>query len=72
MAPYSVRAKPGAPVATPLEWDELDGLVSAGAWTLRTIPERLAQRGDPWAEISAAAASPRSAAKRLAAAAPAE
>jgi bifunctional non-homologous end joining protein LigD len=71
VAPYSVRAKPGAPVATPLHWEELDGLAGAGAWTLRTIPERLQAHGDPWAEISAAAASPRSAARRLAAAAPA-
>ena len=65
VVPYSVRAKPGAPVATPIEWDELDGLGSAAAFTLSDVLDR----ADPWAEISAAAASPRSAAKRLAKAA---
>jgi bifunctional non-homologous end joining protein LigD len=69
VVPYSVRAKPGAPVATPVAWEELDDLGSARAWTLRTIPERLAGRGDPWADIAEAAASPRSAARRLAEAA---
>jgi bifunctional non-homologous end joining protein LigD len=70
VAPYSVRTKPGAPVATPITWDELDDPATGpAAWTLRTIAQRLEQHGDPWAEISAAAASPRSAAKRLAAAA---
>lgn len=53
VAPYAVRALPGAPVATPLEWDELrDPGLTPRAWTLRTIPERLAERGDPWAEIA--------------------
>jgi bifunctional non-homologous end joining protein LigD len=53
VAPYAVRALPGAPVATPLEWDELsDPELSARAWTLRTVAERLADRGDPWAGIA--------------------
>ncbi len=53
VAPYAVRALPGAPVATPLEWDELsDPGLSARAWTLRTVAERLAERGDPWAGIT--------------------
>ena len=71
VAPYSVRARPGAPVATPVRWEELDGLTDPRPWTVHSIPERLAEHGDPWAEIGAAAASPRSAARRLAAAAPA-
>jgi bifunctional non-homologous end joining protein LigD len=52
VAPYAVRALPGAPVATPLHWDELsdDGL-TARSWTLRTVAERLASRGDAWADI---------------------
>jgi bifunctional non-homologous end joining protein LigD len=50
VAPYAVRALPGAPVATPLEWDELhDPGLKARGWTLRTIPDRLAEHGDPWA-----------------------
>ena len=56
VAPYSVRALPGAPVATPLAWDELDdpGL-HPRRWTLASVPTRLAERGDPWARISASA-----------------
>ena len=53
VAPYAVRALPGAPVATPLEWPELeDPELRAQSWTLRTVGERLASKGDPWAEIS--------------------
>jgi bifunctional non-homologous end joining protein LigD len=53
VAPYAVRAIPGAPVATPLAWDELaDPELHPRRWTLRTIPERLAERGDPWADIA--------------------
>jgi bifunctional non-homologous end joining protein LigD len=53
VAPYAVRALPGAPVATPLDWDEVsDPALTARRWTLRTVGERLAARGDPWAEIA--------------------
>ncbi len=50
VAPYSVRARPGAPVATPVGWDELDGL-DPQRYTLRNLFRRLAQKDDPWAEI---------------------
>ncbi len=69
VAPWSVRAKPGAPVAMPLREDELSEAIGPAHWTLRDVAERL-EGGDPWAEFSGAAASPRSAAKALAAAAP--
>jgi bifunctional non-homologous end joining protein LigD len=69
VVPYAVRARPGAPVATPLRWEELDGLPSAAAFDVHDIPARLERGGDPWADIAAAAASPRSAARRLAGAA---
>jgi bifunctional non-homologous end joining protein LigD len=50
VAPYAVRARRGAPVATPLEWHELDrrGLRPDG-FTVRDLPKRLAEHGDPWA-----------------------
>jgi bifunctional non-homologous end joining protein LigD len=55
VAPYAVRAVPGAPVATPLAWEELDDPeLTAQRWTLRTIGERLRQRGDPWTAIGRA------------------
>jgi bifunctional non-homologous end joining protein LigD len=47
VAPYSPRAAPGAPVSAPISWDELDdpGLRPDGV-TIRTMPERVARRGD--------------------------
>jgi bifunctional non-homologous end joining protein LigD len=53
VAPYAVRALEGAPVATPLVWEELsDPELSARSWTLRTVGDRLAERGDPWAGLA--------------------
>jgi bifunctional non-homologous end joining protein LigD len=50
VAPYAVRARPGAHVATPLHWDEAaDESLAPGRYTLRTIPRRLAGTDDPWA-----------------------
>lgn len=49
VAPYSVRARPGAPVSTPIGWDEL-GRTDPQRFTIRNIFRRLAQRDDPWAE----------------------
>jgi bifunctional non-homologous end joining protein LigD len=52
VAPYSVRARAHAPVATPLEWDELDtrGL-RPDRFTIRDLPKRLAGQPDPWAHM---------------------
>ena len=44
---YSPRALPAATVSTPVEWDELDG-IDPSRFTVRTIPQRLAETGDPW------------------------
>jgi len=53
VAPYSVRARGGAPVATPLEWDELDGRgLRPDRFTIRDLPKRLAAQHDPWANMS--------------------
>lgn len=52
VAPYSVRARRGAPVATPLEWDELDSRgLQPDRFTVRDIPKRLAAQRDPWSDM---------------------
>ncbi len=54
VAPYTVRPRPGAPVATPLVWEELsDSRTHADRWTIKTITRRLERDGDPWREIGA-------------------
>jgi bifunctional non-homologous end joining protein LigD len=55
VAAYAVRAKPGAPVATPMFWEEIES-AEPRRWTLRDVPARLEERGDPWEGIGAAAA----------------
>jgi bifunctional non-homologous end joining protein LigD len=53
IAPYSTRARPGAPVATPLSWDELSERLDPAAFHIGSVPQRLKTlRRDPWAEIS--------------------
>jgi bifunctional non-homologous end joining protein LigD len=52
IAPYSTRARAGAPVAAPVDWAELATLKSANQYTVRNLPARLARlRKDPWAGI---------------------
>jgi bifunctional non-homologous end joining protein LigD len=49
VAAYSTRVHPGAPVSTPLDWDELDPAVGSDHFTVKTLPARLASlRDDPW------------------------
>jgi DNA ligase D len=50
---WSVRARPGGQVSAPLAWEELDD-VDPDALTLRTVPDRVARDGDPWAAIDMA------------------
>src|SRR5690348_16868845 len=53
VAPYSVRARPNAPVATPLELGELsDSATVPNRWTIKTIRERLDKHGNPWRDIA--------------------
>jgi DNA ligase D len=44
---WSVRARPGAQVSTPIAWDELDD-VHPDQFTIESLPARLAAAGDPW------------------------
>ncbi len=47
---FSTRARPGAPVAVPLSWEEVDtDATKPPVHTIRDVPERLAEGGDPWA-----------------------
>lgn len=55
IAPYSTRARPGAPVATPLGWHEVEPGLDPRAFTIETVPKRLAAAGDPWEKIGSAA-----------------
>ena len=53
IAAYSVRGLAGAPVSTPLQWDELPSLESSKAFTLQNVPPRVIENGDPWEAIAA-------------------
>jgi bifunctional non-homologous end joining protein LigD len=51
--PYAVRPRPGAPVATPIEWDELsDSKLRPDRWNVKNVLRRLGSKGDPWADIA--------------------
>ena len=54
VAPYGVRPRPTAPVAAPLEWDEI-AKFEPEKWTVRNLFRRLAKRDDPWARMDASA-----------------
>jgi bifunctional non-homologous end joining protein LigD len=52
VAPYAVRPKPGAPVATPLDWSEVGSVgLTAQKFTMSNLFRRLARKDDPWAGI---------------------
>jgi bifunctional non-homologous end joining protein LigD len=54
VAPYSPRAAAGAPVSAPITWDELDeDWLRPDAFTLRTVLDRVAERGDPFRTVLA-------------------
>jgi bifunctional non-homologous end joining protein LigD len=44
IADFAVRARPGAPVALPLPWQELDGLESASQFTMKDVLNRLKKK----------------------------
>ncbi len=51
VGPYSTRSRPGAPVAMPIEWEELGRPLDPAAFTIKTAPARIARRADPWKEM---------------------
>jgi bifunctional non-homologous end joining protein LigD len=49
VAPYAVRARPGAPIATPIGWSELeDKDFNAQSYNISNIFGRMSQKKDPW------------------------
>ena len=57
VAPFSVRARRGAPVSMPLAWSAVEKMRSSSAksahtafaaWTIKTVPGILSRKGDPW------------------------
>lgn len=45
---WSPRARPGAPVSTPVAWTELERITDPRIFNVSTVPERLSDKGDPW------------------------
>jgi bifunctional non-homologous end joining protein LigD len=48
---YSVRPKPGAPVSTPLRWDEVNDKLNPSIYTMPVVLERIRQHGDLYAGV---------------------
>lgn len=66
VAPYAVRARADAPVATPLHWEELDdATMRPDRFTLRDVPVRLAEQGDAWQGVATHAQTLSSARRKL-------
>jgi len=51
VAPYSVRERAAASVSAPLEWREVRGNIVPGDFTIKTMPKRLKDKGDLFAEV---------------------
>ena len=54
---WSVRARPGAQVSTPVAWEELDS-IHPDELTIASVPKRVEANGDPWEEMSAQSLEP--------------
>lgn len=52
VAAYSTRARPGAPVSTPLHWDELTPRIQSTSYTVNNLLKRLTSlKDDPWVDF---------------------
>ncbi len=52
VSPYSLRIMPRAPVATPLDWDELKNKsLESQTYNIKNIFKRLGQKEDPWEDF---------------------
>jgi len=52
VAPYTIRARTGAPVAAPISWDELkDPKLRPNQFNIVNVLERLRKQGDPWKDF---------------------
>jgi bifunctional non-homologous end joining protein LigD len=51
VAPYSVRARDGATVSTPIRWDEVQGTLHPSRFTIETVVDRLKDAGDVFEEV---------------------
>jgi bifunctional non-homologous end joining protein LigD len=50
-APYALRPREGAPASLPIEWKEVRPDLDPGKFNIRTVPERLARKGDAWKDF---------------------
>jgi len=57
VSPYAVRAKEGAPIATPIDWKEVIPTLTPTKYTIKNIFRRLARKQDPWKNIQKEACS---------------
>jgi bifunctional non-homologous end joining protein LigD len=53
VAPYTIRARDGAVVSTPIEWDELDEELDPTKFTIQSVLERVKKKGDLYARVLA-------------------
>jgi bifunctional non-homologous end joining protein LigD len=65
VAPYAVRAKEGAPIATPLKWSEISALTTPQKYTIKNIFQRISRIGDPWKDMNKKASAITQAQKKL-------
>jgi bifunctional non-homologous end joining protein LigD len=66
VAPYAVRAIEGAPIATPLSWDEFaEKKLTAQSFNMKNIFQRLSRTSDPWKNLRRSMRSFKAARKRL-------